>query len=185
RARRISLFFPIESAVVRREYDAARADRPAAFPIRGKSDGVDRVSLWERVLPLPTAKWVLCLGDKRHNEQQAEQFDSERERHYFIVQKVVDKGRRNYIATDFHGSTRHDHSALIREDPWLQRFRPYPRRHAESNPPRVRRLLSAVRRYPRLPEADALRVRASIPSEFCAPRRPCRVVATTEGSPCA
>ena len=60
--RRVKLLLPLKSAVVGREHDAIRADRPTALLVRRKSDCVDGISLRKRVLPLPAAKWILGVG---------------------------------------------------------------------------------------------------------------------------
>ena len=63
------LFFPVKTAVVGREYDAVRADGPTALLVWGKFDPVDRVSLWEWVLPLPAAKRILSVYDEGKDQE--------------------------------------------------------------------------------------------------------------------
>src|ERR1051325_759801 len=40
------LFSPLKTAVVRRQHDSVRADRPTAFFVRRKADGTDGIALW-------------------------------------------------------------------------------------------------------------------------------------------
>src|SRR6267378_3371040 len=57
---RRELRLPLEASVTRPQNRAVAADRPAMFLIRGELDGVNRIALRPRVLPLPTgALWLL------------------------------------------------------------------------------------------------------------------------------
>src|SRR5256885_10055717 len=62
RVSRTFLFFPLETAVAGGDDGAVCADRPAVTFVSRESDRVDSVSLWQWILPLPAAKWILRVN---------------------------------------------------------------------------------------------------------------------------
>lgn len=63
------LFLPFETAVVCMQDDAVGTDRPTVALVRRESYRVDRVSLRQRVLPLPAAKRILRAANNSRSKQ--------------------------------------------------------------------------------------------------------------------
>ncbi len=68
RAGRCHLLFPLEAAVIRRQYDTVRAHGPTAFFISSEFDRIDGIAMGKRFLPLPATCRILRARRGRDEE---------------------------------------------------------------------------------------------------------------------